>query len=105
MHKDGGWIAQTCGARFPWERYGANGQFLRYYLPREHCLEREPLQIDFDVWRLLETEPQMYAFILADIRGDPIEVTGSRLKALKSEGQVALYPATYRLVFKESKTG
>ena len=104
-HKDGGWIARANGARFPWERYGADGELVRFYLSREHCLEREPLQIDADVWRLMETKPEVYALILADIQGSPTEVTGSRLKAMQAERQVVLYPATYRLVFDEGRAG
>ncbi|MCY3771270.1 MAG: ATPase, partial [Gemmatimonadetes bacterium] len=104
-HKDGGWIVRANGARFPWEHYGADGGLVRHYLPREHCLEREPLQIEADVWRLMETRPEIYALILADISGAPTEVTGSRLKAMQAEGQVVLFPATYRLVFDESGVG
>ena len=104
-HRDGGWIARANGARFPWERYGTDGDLVRYYLPREHCLEREPLQIEADVWRLIEMKPEVYALILADTRGDPTEVTGSRLKDMQAERQVVLYPATYRLVFDEGRAG
>ena len=103
-HRDGGWIARANGARFPWERYRADGELLRYYLPREHCLEREPLQIDADVWRLMETKPEVYALILLNPQGAPIEVTGSCLKALQSERQLVLYPATYRLVFETDRS-
>lgn len=104
-HKDGGWIARANGARFPWERFGADGELVRHYLPREHCLEHEPLQIEADVWRLMETKPENYALILVDIQGRPTSVTGSCLKAMEAEGQVVLYPATYRLVFDKGRAG
>ena len=104
-HEDGSWIARSNGARFPWERYRADGKLVRYYLPREHCLEREPLQIEADVWRLIETKPEVYALILSDIRGTPTEVTGSRLKVMQDERQVVLYPASYRLVFDADRPG
>ena len=104
-HKDGGWIARADGTRFPWERYGADGELVRYYLPKEHCLEREPLQIEADVWRLMEKRPETYALIMIDIEGSPTEVTGSRLKAMQANRQIVLYPATYRLVFDESRVG
>ena len=48
-HEDGSWIARSTGTRFPWERRRADGDIVRYYLPREQCLEREPLQIEADV--------------------------------------------------------
>src|SRR3546814_7734420 len=50
FHSDGSWIGRTSGARFPWERRAAAGGVLRHYYPKEHCLEREPLQIEADVW-------------------------------------------------------
>ncbi|MCY4189964.1 MAG: hypothetical protein OXD42_01305, partial [Rhodospirillaceae bacterium] len=49
-HTNGGWIARASGARFPRECYGANGARVRYYLPKEHCLEQEMLQIATNLW-------------------------------------------------------
>ena len=99
FHKDGSWIARANGARFPWERRTANGDVVRYYWPKEHCLEREPLQLEADIWGLIEQQPDTYALVLADIKGGPVEVTGSRLRTMRDEGEVTLYPATYRLVY------
>ncbi|MCY4442680.1 MAG: ATPase [Deltaproteobacteria bacterium] len=99
FHEDGSWIARAQGARFPWERRAASGDLVRYYWPKDHCLEREPLQLAADVWGLIERQPQFYALILTDIEDGPIEVTGSRLRAMRDEGEVTLYPATYRLVY------
>ncbi len=97
---DGGWIAKTHGARFPWERRAADGALVRYYWPKDHCLQQEPLQLDADVWGLLEQAPENYALVLADLQGNPVEVPGSRLRAMRNAGEITLYPATYRLVFK-----
>ncbi len=99
FHEDGSWIARANGARFPWERRTANGDIVRYYWPKEHCLEREPLQLEADIWGLIEQHPETYALVLADIEGGPVEVTGSRLRAMRDEGEVTLYPATYTLVY------
>ena len=99
FHEDGSWIARANGARFPWERRTASGDLVRYYWPRDHCLERESLQLEADIWGLIEQHPETYALVLADIEGGPVEVTGSRLRAMRDEGEVTLYPATYRLVY------
>ena len=99
FHEDGSWIARANGARFPWERRTASGDLVRYYWPKEHCLEREPLQLEADIWDLIEQHPETYALVLADIEGGPVEVTGSRLRALRDAGDVTLYPAAYRLVY------
>ena len=98
-HEDGSWIARANGTRFPWERRTASGNLVRYYWPKDHCLEREPLQLEADVWRLIEQTPKTYALILSDIEGNPVEVTGSRLLTMRDKGKVTLYPATYRLVY------
>lgn len=99
FHPDGSWIAKAHGSRFPWERRVASGDFVRYYWPKDHCLEQEPLQIDADVWGLLDQAPESYALVLVDSQGDPIEIPGSRLRAMCNGGEITLYPATYRLVF------
>ena len=98
-HQDGSWIARVHGGRFPWERRSAGGDVLAHYLPKEHCLEREPLQIEADVWGLLDQKPDSYSFILVNTEGDPVEMTGARLCALRDGGEITIHPATYRLVY------
>jgi hypothetical protein len=99
FHSDGSWIGRANGARFPWERRSANGEGLRHYFPKEHCLEREPLQIEADVWGLLDQKPDIYSFILVNPEGEPVEMTGARLRALREGGEITIHPATYRLVY------
>lgn len=99
FHADGSWIARANGTRFPWERHSANGEVLRHYYPKEHCLEREPLQIEADVWGLLDQKPDVYSFILVNPEGEPVEMTGGRLRALREGGEITIHPATYRLVY------
>ena len=100
-HDDGSWIARANGGRFPWERHCADGILARYLWPRNHCLEREPLRIESDVWDLIDQYPETYALILANIEGDPVEVEGSRLRAMREAGKITLFPATYRLVYSD----
>ena len=99
FHADGSWISRADGAKFPWERRSAGGEVQRHYYPREHCLEREPLQIEADVWGLLDQKPDAYSFILVNSGGEPVEMTGTHLRALKDDGDITIHPATYRLVF------
>ncbi len=98
-HSDGSWIGRANGARFPWERRSAGGEVQRHYYPKEHCLEREPLQIEADVWGLLDQKPDAYSFILVNPEGEPVEMTGARLRALRDGGEITIHPATYRLVY------
>jgi hypothetical protein len=102
-HADGSWIAKANGGRFPWERRTATGELVRYYWPKEHCLEREPLQLEADVWGLVDKFPDTYALILSNPEGDPLEVPGTRLQAMCNAGELTLYPATYRLVYSDDQ--
>jgi hypothetical protein len=99
FHVDGSWIGRGNGARFPWERRSAAGEILRHYYPKDHCLEHEPLQIEADLWSLLDQKPDLYSFILINPEGDPVEMTGARLRALRDDGELTIHPATYRLVY------
>lgn len=95
---DGSWIAKTSGSRFPWERRTASGEIVCYYWPKEHCLENEPLQLDADVWGLIDKYPDTYVLVLSDQQGEPIEVPGTKLRTMRDQAKLTLYPATYRLV-------
>jgi hypothetical protein len=99
FHADGSWIGRANGARFPWDRRSATGEILRHYYPKEHCLELDPLQIEADVWGLLDQKPDLYSFILVNPEGEPVEMTGARLRELRDAGEITIHPATYRLVY------
>lgn len=99
VHVDGRSIARSNGNRFPWELLSAAGELLCCYLPREHCLEREALQLDSDVWAMLDQNPQTYALMLESLSGQPAVLSGTHLRELRDDGKITLYPATYRLVF------
>ncbi|MAB12298.1 ATPase [Parvibaculum sp.] len=99
FNSDGSWIGRANGARFPWERRSASGEVLCHYYPKEHCLERDALQIEADIWGLLDQKPDIYSFILVNPEGEPVEMTGTHLRALRDGGEITIHPATYRLVY------
>lgn len=98
FHSNGDWIARVRGNAFPWERRTRNGNLVRCYWSRAHCLDHEPLQLDAEIWGLLEHQPDLHALVLVDGRSEPVEITGSQLRAMRDGGEVTLYPASYRLV-------
>jgi len=99
FHSDGRWISRAIGARFPWECRSANGEVVRHYYPKDHCLEHESLQMEADLWGLLDQRPEIYSLILVDPDGEPVEMRGTRLRALCEGGEITIHPATYRLVY------
>ena len=99
FHADGRWIAKTTGNRFPWEMRTATGEIVRYFWPKDHCLEQEPLHLGADIWGLIDSPLQIYALVLSTPQGEPIEIRGAQLRSMLDEGKIKLYPATYRLVY------
>ncbi|WP_417729058.1 sacsin N-terminal ATP-binding-like domain-containing protein [Roseovarius sp.] len=103
FHSDGSWIARERDSRFPWASHNPSGEVIRYYWPKDHCLERDPLQLEADIWGLIDHHPDTYALILSDQDGAVLEVTGGHLRSLKDRGNIKLYPATYRIVYEHDQ--
>ena len=100
-HGNGDWAEKTQGQVFPWELRSAAGEIVRYYWPKEHCVQKEPLHLDADIWNLCAGHPGLYSLVLTDTSGEPIELTGERLVQMRERQELILYPATYRLVYEE----
>lgn len=98
---DGNVIGRVSDSPFPWEHRDGAGGVVRWYWASEHCLDRQPLQIDAEVWGLIEKYPETYALVLTDSDGEPTEVTGEDLVSMREAGSITLYPAAYRLVQEE----
>lgn len=96
---DGNAIVKANGSAFPWEFRTRTGEVAKHYWPREQCLEREPIQLDAEVWSILEKQPDNYALVLSDRAGNPVEVTGTMLRDMQEKRELTLYPSTYRLVY------
>ena len=73
-------------------------------MPKNHCLERDPLQIEAEVWELIERHPETYALVLTNVEDYPVEIDGSRLRAMHKAGRITLFPATYRLVYSDDRS-
>lgn len=95
---DGQWIRPSNGMRFPWATGMSNEENIRFLFPIEHCLEEDPLEIEAEVWALLEQKPEIYSLVLVDADGQPVEVPGTQLREFRRIGKIVLHPATYRVV-------
>jgi len=98
-HPDGSWITRAHGESFCWIRGKSTGEVAYYYWTKDHCLEEEPLQIDAEVWSMVDKFPQNHAFLLSNPEGKAVEIQGEILRKMCDAGKVILYPATYRLVY------
>jgi hypothetical protein len=101
VHKNGSCIIKDNSSLFPWEKRSSTGNVICYYWSKDHCLEQEPLQIEADVWGLIEKFPENHALILANTEGEPIEVFGSHLRSMLNNNKITLHPATYRIVYSD----
>ena len=52
------------------------------------------------MWELCDKNPDKHSLLLTDVDDDPIQLSGHRLRDLCDSGQLTLYPAKYRLVYK-----
>jgi hypothetical protein len=100
---DGRWIAKANGELFPWELRSASGEVLKHYWPKDHCIEREPLQLGADIWNIIEKQPGRYSLVLRSPADDPIELTGQQLRELRDTSALTLHPSTYRLVYENEQ--
>lgn len=100
----GNWIARAHGGLFPWELRSAGGEVKRHYWPKDHCLERDPLELEAEIWSIVEKSPESYVLVLANFEGAPVEITGDQLREMQESGELTLHPSTYRLVFKHDQS-
>jgi hypothetical protein len=101
-HPNGSWIAKTRDSiGFQWERHARDGHLETYYWVKEHCLEKEPLQIEAQVWELLANYPDLYSLLLVNPEGEPVEISGKKLDELKGKKTVRLHAAMYRIVYSQ----
>ena len=84
---------------FPWELKSATRKTERFYWPREHCIQKEPLQLEAEIWELCQRFPDLYSLILTTVNGFPTEVDGNQLVKMQEQHALVLYPAAYRLEY------
>jgi len=96
-------LVRASTSPFGWEHRAADGRLLRSFYVKEHCLEHSPLQLESEVWGMLEKFPATHAMLLLDLNANPVEITGTLLRTLRDAGKISLYPAAYRLVFEQPR--
>jgi hypothetical protein len=95
--EDGSEIVKVSGNIAPWERRDSSGNMVRRYWTKAQCLERDGIEVPYELWELVKRRPEMVSLIFADPEGRPVEVSGTSLRSRIDAGEIALFPATYRL--------
>ena len=90
-------IRKSSNSQFQWVFENSDDDSEQNFVALEHCLDREPLTIESDVWHMIEQRPDEYGLILIDHQGHPERFSGTHLLNLKNTGQLALNPAKYRI--------
>ena len=54
-------LIRSSGQSVPWSHISGTGELLQCYWLKDVCMEREPLQIEVDVWRLCGEHPDKYS--------------------------------------------
>ncbi|MBM3457608.1 MAG: hypothetical protein FJX77_03620 [Armatimonadetes bacterium] len=98
VHPRGDHLVPVADEPFPWEGEPRPASAVAPTGRKEHCLDRQPLQLPAELWDLIEQSPERYALLLTDAEDRPREFEGSALREMRESGQLTLYPAAYRLV-------
>jgi hypothetical protein len=94
---DGTILQRAQDSAFPWELRQPGREESQFLMPSEHCLERESIVLDAEVWSLLRSSDAKYVLLLLAPDSSPILRTGSDLAKDIENRRIALYPAKYRL--------
>lgn len=94
---DGTILQRAQDSVFPWELRQPGSEESQFLMPSEHCLERESIVLDAEVWSLLRSSDAKYVLLLVAPDSSPILRTGSDLAKDIENRRIALYPAKYRL--------
>ncbi|QDU02407.1 hypothetical protein V6x_21100 [Gimesia chilikensis] len=104
FHPDGSWLQKANGSTFPWEHYSCDGRLVQSYWVKDCCIKREPLQLDAVVWNLCERQPDSFSIVLRGLNDKAVIYSGTELLRLRSQNQLTLHPANYRLVYQHDDT-
>lgn len=95
VREDGAWVEKVDAL---WEEYDSLGELRQSFWAKDHCLDRDPLQLPAEVWEMCRREPAKYSLLLADADGNPVQLSGRQLMDWRDAGRLRIHNAEYRLV-------
>lgn len=96
-HPDGSVIYRR-DSFFHWERFNSDGYLRMRYWVAPKALDTGALECPADVWEVFQAHLDTCSMI-AERSKRVIKLSGQEILDLVESGKLALYPATYRLVF------
>ena len=96
-HANGAWIERG-EAPFNWHEHLNGSDVTKRLFVAEESLARG-VEIPYELWRLMEINPDTIALVLCADDGEPNEWSASKLKELKAAGQIHLHQS--RFILKE----
>jgi hypothetical protein len=97
-HASGAWIAKG-DAPFNWQEHVNGDDVIKRLFVAEASLA-DGVEIPYELWRLMEINPDSIALVLADNMQSPVEWSTADLRALHSNGELHLHQS--RFILKET---
>lgn len=98
-HANGAWIAKG-NAPFNWQAHANGTDVTKRLFVAEESLTRG-VEIPYELWRLMEINPDTIALVLCAEDGTPNEWSASDLKELHAAGQIRLHQSHF--IIKEAR--
>lgn len=95
-HTDGSWL-QRGDDGFTWDMYSPEGEIAYRFWVSKHCLDTNGFEIDAGLYEQVKKSSDTCAFLLIDLEGQPITLTGEELLAQVVNEEIKVFPAKYRL--------
>jgi len=104
-HVDGRSMRRThpTHSQWAWEIYSADRILLNCLFVKNHPIAQIPLEVDAELWEACRREPSKYSLVLVNHDGSPLELSGRCLVDLAKSGGLEIYPARYRLFYRENE--
>ena len=81
-----------------WEEIGLNQEVIRFLYFLSADIENESIEIDADVWHLIERMPETRVLVLRSADSVPILISGTELITRRDNGLLKIIASRYRIV-------
>jgi hypothetical protein len=100
-HASGAWMAKG-EPPFDWQEHADGTGVTKRLFVAEESLTRG-VEIPYELWRLMEINPDTIALVLCRDSGEPNEWSARELQELKADGQIHVHQS--RFILKETNSG